>query len=75
MKTASKVETVSGTLLTMVPHKQLVGFGAIFVVASLIGFLNAANSRSPWYFRYIAFAIGIISLVLGILLPIRLWNM
>jgi hypothetical protein len=56
-------------------HKQPIGFGVFFVVGSLVGFLNAASPRSPWYLRYIAFALGITSLLLGILIPIRLWNM
>ncbi len=47
----------------------------MFVVGSLVGFLNAANSKASWYFRYIAFAIGLTALILGLLIPMRLWNM
>jgi len=59
----------------MIPHQTLIVFGAIFLAGSMVGFLLSANRKWAWYYRFIAFAIGVISLVLGILIPMRLWNM
>jgi hypothetical protein len=59
----------------MPAHKQLLSFGAMFLLSSLVGFINSANPKAKWYFRYIAFALGATFLVLGILIPMRLWNM
>ncbi|MGA7462943.1 MAG: hypothetical protein WBW69_22100 [Candidatus Korobacteraceae bacterium] len=56
-------------------HTDTLGFGAFFLLASVLSFIGAANRKMPWYTRYIAFAIGATFFVLGILIPIRLWNM
>ncbi len=56
-------------------HTQTLEFGAFFLFASLLCFIGSANRKLPWHTRYVAFAIGATSLVLGILIPIRLWNM
>jgi hypothetical protein len=55
-------------------HTDSLGFGATFLFASVLSFIGAANRKAPWYTRYIAFAIGATFLVLGILIPMRLWN-
>jgi hypothetical protein len=51
------------------------GFGAGFLLASLLGFMASASRKLAWYMRYVAFAIGATFLVLGVLIPLRLWNM
>lgn len=55
-------------------HEQIIQFGAIFIFGSLIALLGSANSKSPWHVRYVAFAIGVTSFILGVLIPVSLWN-
>lgn len=55
-------------------HTQTLEFGAFFLFGSPLSFIGSANRKLPWYKRYVAFAIGATFLVLGILIPIRIWN-
>lgn len=55
-------------------HTQPLEFGAFFLLVSLASFAGSANRKLPWYVRYLAFVIGAAFLIVGILIPIRIWN-
>jgi hypothetical protein len=55
-------------------HRQLLEYGAFFLVGSVMAFFGSANRKYPWHVRYVAFAIGATAVALGVLIPVSLWN-
>ena len=55
-------------------YSQTLELGVAFLCGALLALFVAADRKLPSYLRYAAFAIGASCEILGVLVPIYIWN-